>query len=90
MINTALCDSIKGLMKEDFIPEGTSNFIHCLAPFLAAFPIFVAYALVPFAPDFSLFGYQIWPGFVLRCWRLVYLRHGLCVGLWSGLSRLDR
>jgi NADH-quinone oxidoreductase subunit H len=59
VINTALCDAVKGLLKEDFIPEGTSNFIHCLAPFLAAFPIFVAYALVPFAPDFELFGYQI-------------------------------
>jgi len=59
VINTAVCDAVKALLKEDFVPEGTSNFVHSLAPFLAAFPIFVAYALVPFAPDFELFGYQI-------------------------------
>ena len=61
VINTLLCDGIKALLKEDFIPEGVSNFIHCLAPFMAVFPIFVAFALIPIAPDFELFGYYIRP-----------------------------
>src|SRR5690606_28384551 len=42
LINTLLCDAIKALTKEDFVPEGTSNFMHCLAPFMAVLPIFVA------------------------------------------------
>lgn len=32
-INTLLCDSVKGILKEDFIPDGVSNFMHSLAPF---------------------------------------------------------
>lgn len=59
VINTLLCDAVKALLKEDFIPEGTSNFIHCLGPFMAVFPIFVSFALIPLAPDFAIAGYQI-------------------------------
>ena len=61
VINTLLCDAVKALFKEDFVPEGTSNFMHSLAPFLAVLPVFVAFAVVPFAPDFELFGYQVRP-----------------------------
>lgn len=59
IINTLLCDAVKAVFKEDFVPEGTSLFMHNLGPFLAVFPIFVAFALVPIAPDFDLFGYHI-------------------------------
>ncbi len=58
-INTGVCDAVKAIFKEDFIPEGTSNFIHCLAPFMAVAPVFIAFAVVPLAPDFELFGYHI-------------------------------
>lgn len=61
IINTLLCDAVKALFKEDFVPEGTSNFIHCLGPFMAVFPVFVAFALVPLAPDFELMGHVIRP-----------------------------
>lgn len=67
VINTLICDAVKALTKEDFVPEGTSNFIHSLAPFLAALPIFLSFALIPFAPDFIIdftvpyFGYHIGP-----------------------------
>lgn len=61
VVNTLVCDAVKALFKEDFVPEGTSNFVHSLAPFMAAFPIFLAFALVPVAPDFALGGYQIRP-----------------------------
>lgn len=53
-INTLFCDPIKGLFKEDFIPEGTSPFIHALAPFLSVLPVFMAFAVVPLAPSFTL------------------------------------
>ena len=59
VINTLLCDAVKALFKEDFLPEGTSNFIHSLAPFLAGLPVFLSFAFIPFSPDFELFGYQI-------------------------------
>jgi NADH-quinone oxidoreductase subunit H len=61
IINTLFCDAVKALSKEDFVPEGVSNFMHCLAPFLAVLPVFVAFALVPFAPDFTVFGVTIRP-----------------------------
>ncbi len=61
VINTLLCDAVKALFKEDFVPEGVSNFMHCLAPFMAVFPIFVSFAVLPFAPDFTLGGYHIRP-----------------------------
>ncbi len=56
VINTLLNDAVKALLKEDFVPEGTSNFMHCLAPFLAVFPVFLAFAIIPLAPDFELGG----------------------------------
>jgi len=59
VINTLFCDAVKALMKEDFVPKGTSNFVHSLAPFMAVFPVFMAYALIPIAPDFSIGGIEI-------------------------------
>jgi NADH-quinone oxidoreductase subunit H len=61
VINTLFCDPVKGLFKEDFVPAGTPNFIHSLAPFMAVLPVFLAYAFIPFAPDFELGGYLIRP-----------------------------
>lgn len=61
VINTLVNDAVKALFKEDFVPEGVSNFMHCLAPFMAVFPIFVAFALIPLAPDFELMGHIIRP-----------------------------
>lgn len=59
VINTLLNDAVKALFKEDFVPEGVSNFLHCLAPFMAVFPVFVAFALIPLAPDFTMFGVPV-------------------------------
>ncbi len=61
VINTLLCDAVKALFKEDFVPEGVSRFMHCLAPFLAVLPVFVAFAIVPIAPEFTVAGYTIRP-----------------------------
>jgi NADH-quinone oxidoreductase subunit H len=59
VINTLLCDGVKAITKEDFVPQGVSNFMHSLAPFMAVFPVFLAYALIPLAPDFDIAGYHI-------------------------------
>jgi NADH-quinone oxidoreductase subunit H len=61
VINTLVCDAVKALTKEDFIPTGVSPFLHALAPILAALPIFLAFSVVPLAPDFEVFGYVIRP-----------------------------
>ncbi|MCB0353985.1 MAG: NADH-quinone oxidoreductase subunit H [Bdellovibrionales bacterium] len=61
VINTLLNDALKALLKEDFIPEGTSPFLHAMGPFMAVAPVFLAYAVVPLAPDFVVAGYTIRP-----------------------------
>lgn len=65
VINTLFCDSVKALMKEDFIPQGVNPIVHSMGPFLAALPVFVSFAILPFAPDFVLdfhiIGYHIGP-----------------------------
>ncbi len=53
-INTLLCDPVKAITKEDWVPRGTSHFMHALAPFLAVFPIIVSFAVVPFGPPLVL------------------------------------
>ncbi|MBX7137085.1 MAG: NADH-quinone oxidoreductase subunit H [Oligoflexia bacterium] len=59
VINTLVNDAVKAILKEDFVPAGVPKFVHALAPFLAVFPIFLAYAVVPMAPDFEAFGQVI-------------------------------
>lgn len=61
VINTLLNDAVKALFKEDFVPDGVSNFMHSLAPFLAVLPVFVAFSIIPLAPDLNVFGYLIRP-----------------------------
>ena len=61
IINTLVNDAMKALFKEDFIPEGTSNFMHSLAPFMAVLPVFVSFAILPLAPEFTVFGMAIRP-----------------------------
>src|SRR5215471_8624750 len=47
LVNTLLADPLKLFTKEDFVPEGADHFLHGLAPFLALFPILIAFAVVP-------------------------------------------
>lgn len=59
VINTLLNDALKAILKEDFVPEGTSKFLHALGPFMAVLPVFVAFAVIPLAPDAVIFGETI-------------------------------
>lgn len=61
VINTLLCDAVKALTKEDFVPDGVSQVMHCMGPFLAVLPVFTAFALLPLAPEFVVWGYRINP-----------------------------
>jgi NADH-quinone oxidoreductase subunit H len=64
VINTLFCDSVKGITKEDFLPTGVSQFMHSLGPFIAVFPIFLAFSVLPLAPDFTLLGQVFRPQLV--------------------------
>lgn len=59
IFNTLIADPVKALLKEDFLPRGTSQFMHCLGPFLAVFPVLVSFAVVPFGPSFVFEGQTI-------------------------------
>lgn len=59
ILNTLVADPVKALLKEDFLPLGTTQFMHSLGPFLAVFPILVSFAVVPFGPAFTFQGQEI-------------------------------
>jgi len=54
-----LADGIKMMMKEDFTPAGADRVVHTIAPFLALFPAFVAFAVIPFGDRLPIFGYEV-------------------------------
>lgn len=50
IFNTLVADPVKALLKEDFVPRNTTQFMHSLGPFLAVFPVLISFAVVPFGP----------------------------------------
>ena len=52
-INTLVCDPVKAIMKEDWVPTGANQFIHAMGPFMAVFPVLLSFAVVPFGPPFK-------------------------------------
>ncbi len=53
-----LADGIKLALKEDIIPTAADRAVFILAPILAAFTCFLSFAVIPFGPIVSMFGYQ--------------------------------
>ncbi len=51
-------DVLKLLLKEDIVPDAANKPIHTLAPILALFVAFTTYAVIPFGPDVTVFGYR--------------------------------
>ena len=54
-----VADGIKMMTKEDFTPAGADKIVHALAPFMAMFPAFVVFAVIPFADSLNIYGHQI-------------------------------
>ena len=54
LMNTLMADPLKLFTKEDFVPEGADHFLHSLGPFLALFPVLIAFAVVPFGDSFQI------------------------------------
>jgi NADH-quinone oxidoreductase subunit H len=96
VINTLFCDSVKGLWKEDFVPEGASKFLHAVAPIIAVLPIMLAFAVLPIAPNFTLGGYEIHPRvapidagllFVLAMGSVAV--YGVAIAGWTGNNKFS-
>ncbi len=54
----SLADGAKLALKEGIIPSGVDKPIYLLAPVLAVVPAIMAYAVIPFGPEVSIFGHQ--------------------------------
>lgn len=96
VINTLVCDSVKGLWKEDFVPDGTSRFLHAVAPVIAVLPVLLAFAVLPLAPDFELFGIWVRPQvapidagilFVLAMGSVAV--YGVAIAGWTGNNKFS-
>jgi NADH-quinone oxidoreductase subunit H len=52
----SLADGVKLMLKEDIIPKAADRVVFLLAPMLSAIPAFLAFAVIPFGPEVSIFG----------------------------------
>ena len=49
-----IADAIKGITKEDFVPDRADKFLFNAAPWIALVPAFVTFAVIPFGPDVKI------------------------------------
>jgi len=54
----SLADGIKLALKEDIIPKAADKVVFVLAPILSVTPSFMAFAVMPFGPEVSVFGHR--------------------------------
>lgn len=52
----SLADGIKLALKEGITPAGVDKPVYLLAPIIATIPAFLAFAVIPFGPEVSVFG----------------------------------
>ncbi|MFN3602808.1 MAG: complex I subunit 1/NuoH family protein, partial [Dietzia sp.] len=53
----SLADGVKIALKEGLVPAGVDKPIFLLAPVIAVIPAFMAFAVIPFGPEVSIFGH---------------------------------
>lgn len=54
-----IADAIKLVFKEDIVPDKSERVMFALAPIVSFVPALLAFAVVPFSSNFTLFGYEI-------------------------------
>jgi len=54
-----IADGLKLMLKEDIVPAGADRLIFTMAPIMTLIPAFIVFAVIPFGPDFELFGRQV-------------------------------
>lgn len=52
-------DFIKLVLKEDIIPAAADKWVFWVAPLATFIPALVAWAVIPFGPEFTVFGYRV-------------------------------
>ncbi|MFC9964155.1 NADH-quinone oxidoreductase subunit NuoH [Nocardia ignorata] len=52
----SIADGVKMALKEDIIPAIVDKPIYVLAPIISVIPAFMAFAVIPFGPEVSIFG----------------------------------
>ncbi|MBI4827654.1 MAG: NADH-quinone oxidoreductase subunit H [Nitrospinae bacterium] len=55
----SLADAIKLVFKEDFTPRGAEKALHTLAPVMAVIPALIAFAVIPFGGQYTLWGHRV-------------------------------
>ena len=54
----SLMDGLKLPLKEDIVPRNVDKLLFWLAPAISVIPAFIAFAIIPFGPEVSIFGVQ--------------------------------
>src|SRR3954447_21369522 len=54
----SLVDGLKLGLKEGIIPAGVDKPVYLLAPIISTIPAFMAFAVIPFGPEVSIFGHR--------------------------------
>ncbi|MGH8860969.1 MAG: NADH-quinone oxidoreductase subunit NuoH [Jatrophihabitantaceae bacterium] len=54
----SLADGVKLAFKEEIIPKLADKAVYWLAPILSAVPAFLAFSVIPFGPQVSIFGHK--------------------------------
>jgi NADH-quinone oxidoreductase subunit H len=94
IVNTLMADPLKLLTKEDIVPSAADRFLHWLAPWLAVFPLFLTFAVIPFGDvlvigdrEINLQAVEL-SGGILFVLAMVSLGvYGVIVGGWASNSR---
>jgi NADH-quinone oxidoreductase subunit H len=54
-----IADAVKLILKEDITPIRADRWVFTLAPILSMVPALIAFAVIPFGSDVTIFGYQV-------------------------------
>ena len=91
---TPLADGLKLIFKEDIVPANVERVAYAIAPVIAFVPSMLAFAVVPFSSDFSLFGHEITGVLSDLNIAVVYIFaatslgiYGICLAGWSSGSK---
>jgi NADH-quinone oxidoreductase subunit H len=94
IVNTLIADPLKLFHKEDIVPAAADKFLHWFAPWIAVFPLFLTFAVIPFGDVLVLGGYEInlqavdLGGGILFVLAMVSLGvYGVIIGGWASNSR---
>ncbi len=94
IVNTWMADPLKLFHKEDIVPKAADQFLHWLAPWIAIFPLFVTFAVIPFGDVLVAGGHtinlqaaELNLGILYVLAMLSLAVYGVVVGGWASNSR---